>query len=212
MRSDVENMALEGIGFNSSLGFRELPQDEIADNKGIECECKSKGKKKNSYESTKPYPEVKIKCKNKKYAEIISNDFAGAVSEMTATTQYVNHHIRCEEINEEIGEALLGISMVEMKHLEILGELILKLGGEPYYGRVKKDKFQCWTPKFINYGKDIKNMIKSDIQGEVEAIAQYKKHIEEIEDKNIQRILERIIEDEEVHIEVLDGLLKKLEK
>lgn len=200
MRSDVLNMHLEGEGFREG----EIVELESNNNDG-EMGRGHKGK----YTLKESYPEVKVECKNKHYAAILSNDFAGAVSEMTAVSQYVNHHIKIESMNKEIGEALLAIGIVEMYHLEMIGEVILKLGGEPYYGRVKKDKFQCWSPRFIVYGKDIKGMLKADIQGEVDAIAQYKKHIEEINDKHIKKLLERIIKDEEHHIEILDKLLKK---
>lgn len=198
MRSDVLNMQLEEEEINDKdISFLQRGS------KDHECEHKSK------YKLDIPYPEVKVENKNKHYAALLSNDFAGAVSEMTAVTQYVNHSLKTEPLDNEVYEALKCIAMVEMHHLEMVGELILKLGGEPYYGRVKKDKFQCWTPRFIVYGKDIRGMLKADIQGEVDAIAQYKRHIDEINDKHIKNLLERIVKDEEYHIEILDRLLKK---
>ncbi|MGL5151035.1 MAG: ferritin-like domain-containing protein [Clostridium sp.] len=205
MRSDVDNMELEKKAY--------------LEDKGERCNCNNsssnddiKEEKNNQWALNKPYPEVMVSEKNKHYADILSNDFAGACSEMTAVTQYLNHNIRLGIINREVSAALLEISKVEMKHLDIIGELIVLLGGDLYYGRSKKDKFQCWSPKFINYGKDLRGMLKFDIQSEVDAIVQYKKHIEEIEDKHIKKILYRIIEDEEFHIEILDGLLKKINK
>lgn len=199
MRSDVINMEIEK---------EELVEIVKETRGGMEEEHNKMCEAMMKYKVDEPYPEIMVQKENKHYAAILSNDFAGAISEMTAVTQYVNHHLKCEMIDDEIGEALIGIGMVEMHHLNMIGETILKLGGEPYYGRVKKDKFQCWTPKFIVYGKDIKSMLKSDIQGEVDAIAQYKKHIEEIDDKYIKALLKRIIKDEEFHIKILDSLLK----
>lgn len=170
--------------------------------------------KKNShsnYSVDLPYPPVKVDGKNMTYANILSNDFAGRVSEFSAISQYINHELRITVKDNNVAEAIKKISMVEMHHLQIIGELIVLLGGDPKYAINKKGKWLNWTPDFIDYGTTIKSMIEYDIKGEVLAINQYNKHIEEINDENIKAILRRIIEDEENHINILEGLLKKYE-
>ena len=37
-----------------------------------------------------PYPPIQVRKKNKDYANILSFDYCGSVSEMSAITQYIN--------------------------------------------------------------------------------------------------------------------------
>jgi bacterioferritin len=45
-----------------------------------------------------PYPPIQVKCRNRDYAELLKVDYCGAVSEMSAITQYINNQNRmsCE--------------------------------------------------------------------------------------------------------------------
>ena len=54
-------------------------------------------------------------------------------------------------------------AIVEMYHLEILGKLIIKLGGNPGYWINKKDKKLNWNSSFVNYGLNVTEMINYDI-------------------------------------------------
>ena len=66
-----------------------------------------------------PYPPIVVAKPNKHYAEIIQVNFAGAVSEFSAISQYINHHFRIENQYPEISKTLEHIAIVEMYHLEI---------------------------------------------------------------------------------------------
>ena len=96
-----------------------------------------------------------------------------------------------------------------MYHLEILGKLIIKLGGNPGYWINKKDKKLNWSPHFINYGLNVTEMINYDINDEKVAIKQYISTQKKIDDSNIISIIDRVILDEEVHIQILTELSKK---
>lgn len=162
------------------------------------------------YSINQPYPPIIIKEKNSEYARLISHAYAGVVSELSASTQYVYQHIRLFRTKyPEISETLIGISIVEMHHLEILGELIVALGGEPKYGISKKNKFYNWTSKFVDYDKDPEHMLFNDIQYELDAIEQYNKIISVIDDNSIKKIIERIIMDEKLHVKIFKDLYKK---
>ena len=106
-------------------------------------------------------------------------------------------------------EVLKKIAMVEMKHLELLGETIKLLGLDPKFKFIDKPCFKItyWNSSFINYDTNIKDMLISDIEIEKEAIKNYKYHISIINDKYIKKLLYRIIEDEEKHIECFNYLL-----
>ena len=149
----------------------------------------------------KPYPKVAVEKPNKKYAYILLEDYSGIVSELSSITQYVYQKFNKFDINEEFSRTLSQIAMVEMKHLELLGETIKLLGLEPRF--VFSDKYNFltyWNGSFVNYTTNISDMLLSDIKIEQEAISKYYYDISVINDMYIKRTLYRIIEDEEKNI------------
>lgn len=164
------------------------------------------------YSLNLPYPEVKVKEKNQKYIDLILLNYASAVSEFDAVAHYTYHQIALTYINKEISETLRDISIVEMHHLELLGEIILLLGGEPGYW-INNKKKNYWSAKLVNYDlSSIKNILNIDILDEKAAIKQYKETICKIDDQYINAVLKRIILDEEFHIQLLVSLCSKYVK
>lgn len=161
------------------------------------------------YKADLPYPKVLVNRKNKNYAKLISDDFAGINSEMTAITQYIAYYLVLKDNNEEVAHDLIEISKVEMFHLELLGQAIIALGCNPVYGHLKKNKLSPWTGNAVTYAYDVKSIVLLSIQGEKDAIIQYENHIKEINDNNIRELLYRIIIDEKIHIKVLTNLYDK---
>lgn len=156
----------------------------------------------------KPYPEIKVECENKNYAEILMQDYSGIVSETTAIFQYSYQFI--DKFNDkEFYETIENISIVEMKHLEILGKLIKLLGVNPVFKSNYNNYLTYWSSSFLDYNTNIVDMIKIDIKGEEDAIKNYVYHASIINDKYIKEILYRIVEDEKKHIECLNVLLNK---
>lgn len=154
-----------------------------------------------------PYPKIQVKNKNEKYAQILSKDFCGSVSEFTAISQYINHEIRLTNKYCKASEVILSISKTEMMHMQMIGELITLLGGDVSYSYYNNGSYSYWTPSFVDLGTNYVNMILIDINDEYKAIKQYEEHIRTIDDACIKSILERIIKDEKYHIELLTKLL-----
>ena len=99
-----------------------------------------------------------------------------------------------------------------MHHLEMLGEIIVLLGGKPgYWINDKKKKY--WTGKLVNYDiSSLQTILTIDIEDEKAAIKQYKDTITKIDDPNINAVIKRIILDEEFHIQLLTTLYSKYVK
>lgn len=157
----------------------------------------------------KPYPKVEVEGKNLEYAKILLEDYAGIVSEETAINQYIYQRFEKFSDNQLFSETLGKIAMVEMHHLELLGETIKLLGINPIF-RITEKNYNCltyWSSSFVDYSVDIVEMLKNDIKIEEEAIRNYQYHISIINDKFIQRLLFRIIEDEKQHINCFKMLL-----
>lgn len=157
-----------------------------------------------------PYPATQVRRKNQSYAALLGMDYCGAVSELSAVAQYINHENRlfCERC--PMARTLLGIAMAEMVHLQKLGELIFLLGGDVCFAARQRDgRERLWTPEYLDTSGNVWNMLLADIEAEKGAISQYMAHIKRIDDDCINAVLRRIILDEEYHIMILQELLEE---
>lgn len=155
-----------------------------------------------------PYPPIQVKEKNQLYADILSIDYCGAVSEMSAITQYINNENRLSSEKCPLAKTILGIAIAEMVHLQKLGELIFLLGGTiNFTAKQRNGKPRMWTPEYLTIPDRVEKMLLADIESEKAAIQQYDMHINKISDEGIHAVLARIIKDEEYHIMVLQALL-----
>ena len=144
------------------------------------------------YSVDSPYPQIKIKKKNSKYIDLILLNYSSAISEFDAIAQYTYHQIALTYSNKEISDTLRGISIVEMHHLEMLGKIIVLLGGEPGYW-IKNKKKSYWSSKLVNYDlSSIKDILTIDIKDEKAAIKQYKETITKIDDEYKMQYLKEL--------------------
>lgn len=165
--------------------------------------------KKVKYADPSPYPEIKVLGPNFCYACILMDDYAGTVSEFTAISQYLYHHFSFEDIDKELGDLLKNVAITEMLHMEMLADIIIKLGGSPIIRGSYSTSGSFWNGSFVHYGTQLCEQLKADIDSEHKAIHAYEKHICMIRDPFIQAILQRIILDEKVHIRLFNEALDK---
>ena len=152
-----------------------------------------------------PFPEVEVSEPNERYAKILLDAFAdGTAAELTAIAQYFHHHLTIEE--KAVSNLMLCIALVEMHHLEVIGDLIAQLGGDPKYLRANRG---YWQGSEVSYGDSLIQKLRLDIVSEEAAIAAYHYLLAEIQDPKIQRIIERIIRDEQIHLMLFLEALKK---
>ena len=155
-----------------------------------------------------PYPPLRVKGKNCDYAQLLKVDYCGAVSEMSAITQYINNENRLFLERCSMAKTLLGIAMAEMMHLQKLGEMIFLLGGEvDFQARSHNGRPRLWTPEYLEIPENVQKMLLADRKAEEDAIGQYKRHMSMIRDECVNAVLARIIQDEEYHIMLLNSLL-----
>ena len=154
-----------------------------------------------------PPPYMPAQNRNPHYAQILKNSLASSKSETTAVMQYTYQSWVLAAEFSEIADTMQHISMVEMHHLQMLGRLIDLLGGTPSYCCVQRNRQFPWNATMVFYGRMVRQMMQNNIAGEQEAIRQYRKQIQIIQDCHIQEILKRIILDEELHIELFKKYL-----
>lgn len=151
-----------------------------------------------------PYPSIRVKEQNQFYANLLTMDYCGSVSELTAITQYIHGEscVSCEHCAQ--ARTLIGIAMAEMMHLQKLAELIILLGGSISFAvPTRNGRPQMWTPEFVNMTSAMSGIISSNIEAERAAISQYEQHMRMIEDECVNAVLARIVQDEEYHIMLL---------
>jgi len=123
----------------------------------------------------------------------------GLAHEYTAILQYLQHYYTASGIeSHNIGGLFEKISIDEMKHAEKLAKKIVALGGRPTTKVLK-----------IYEGKTLKEMLKQDLEGEIDGIKLYQSQLKLVEeDVSIRMMLEDIINTEVEHKEKLENLLK----
>lgn len=158
-----------------------------------------------------PYPPIQVKEKNRTYADLLSIDYCGAVSELSAITQYINNENRLSCSMCGTAKILLGIAVAEMMHLQKLGELIVLLGGQvDFTAKMRGGRHKMWTPEYLSIPENTRKMLLADIEAEKAAISQYEAHIGMIKDEYVNAVLVRIIRDEEYHIMLLKTLMREM--
>ncbi len=159
-----------------------------------------------------PYPKVMVEEKNPYYADLLSQDYAGNDGELGAILLYSYQHFDKFKTNEELSKILSEIAIVEMRHLELLGETIRLLGKEPIYKTCEAQRGDCvmWTTSSLDYTTNLKELLKEDIKVEICAIKNYKHHKRLIKDKYIKTLIDRILLDEVRHLEIFNKLYNGL--
>lgn len=153
-----------------------------------------------------PYPPVQVRGKNPRYADLLTEDYCGSVSELSAILQYINNENRMSGEQCSFNRMILGLAMAEMVHLQKLGELIHLLGG--VVGFETKQPNGLWSPSCLTLPRWIPQMLQADIEAEKAAICQYELHISMIQDDCVNAVLDRIIQDEKYHIMILQQLIR----
>lgn len=156
------------------------------------------------------YPPVKVESVNLNYARIISNSLASAHSEMTAIYQYLYQNWTLEQTSDEFAALTLKIAKVEMHHLQMLGELITKLGGNPRCQFNHMGRVGIWNGSMVGYPQGLKAAVKLNLVSERDACKTYETQAHYIKDASVSAVLLRIAEDEKVHIAIWETYLRKL--
>ncbi|GAB4152452.1 MAG: bacterioferritin [Planctomycetota bacterium] len=126
--------------------------------------------------------------------------------ELTAINQYMVHSEMCadwgyEKLHEEIEKRAID----EMKHAEALIGRILFLEGRPIVSNLNK----------IHIGSEIPKMMHNDHDAESGAIKLYNEAIKlatEVGDNATRELLERILKDEDAHINRIEENLDQIEQ
>ena len=158
-----------------------------------------------------PYPSTNTLTKDVRSGYIISCAYATLRGELTAILQYVYHHHFFDGIDPNDADTLMSIAVCEMLHLNILGAAMLKLGVNPRYVQ-QPNTDNYFNTTTVSQATMPQKMLMDDIQGEMTAISDYQKMLFVLKNEQVAAIIQRIILDEQLHLETLKGMLEKYAK
>jgi len=134
---------------------------------------------------------------SKKLLELMNK---GIARELQVAIQYMWQHVLVTGIKSLVVEGVLKeIAITEMKHAEEIAERLAYLGGIP---TIKPDP--------IVVGSNLEEMLRLDEKAEEEAIILYKQTIKVASDEGdstTRRLFEKILAEEEEHIDTFSKLL-----
>jgi bacterioferritin len=124
--------------------------------------------------------------------------------ELTAINQYMVHSEMCDNWGyERLHETIEKRAIDEMRHAETVIARILFLEGRPIVNVLRE----------IHIGQDVQNQIKIDHDEELKADKAYNAAIKvarELDDNVTREMLEKILKDEEAHIDWLEAQLDQI--
>ena len=165
------------------------------------------------FKSEKEYPSLDGIKEDYKTLRIISPAYAGGRGELTAVLQYVYQSILLGRLGKkDMSKTILGIAINEMHHLELLGTAITMLGAPPAFTACLPYPIGYYSASNVNYAKTPCEMIEADIIAESNAIEDYRKILTRISNEALTLLIERIIEDEELHLAAFKSMKKELSR
>lgn len=157
--------------------------------------------------ASSPYPSPEVTAQNPRYALLLRQAISSAKSEMTSVLQYVYQSWRLKPDDAKLAALFAGLAGVEMHHLQLLGELVVLLGGDP---RCTAPSCGCpWNGNMICYTGNPASFLRQNAAAEQGAYDTYLSLARQLEDSKIQPLLLRLSEDEALH---RDLLLERLEQ
>lgn len=155
---------------------------------------------------SRPYPPIKVYRKNLHYANMIIPALRQQSSELTAITGYLYQSWILAKHHKKVSELLMNLAKVEMHHIQMLGQLITLLGGDPKFAN---NACECWSGEALDYCKDSWQIFHSNQKAEEEAADFYLETAEQIEDPYVDAVLNRIALDEQLHAKIFKDLLRQ---
>ena len=159
-------------------------------------------------QSPLPYPPVSAQIKSPAYAQAMLSNMSSSVSEMCAVSLYFYNRLLSHEW-QEIADIFSRMAIVEMHHLEIFGTLARQMGADPRLWERRAQRMLYWSPGYNDYPQELLPMLKNALKCEQLIIQKYQDQAEEIADENVVENLMRIILDEQVHVSILEDLIKQ---
>lgn len=141
------------------------------------------------------YPKLGRIKHNDYYLGIVQDLFCGKEGEFTSFLQFTYQNNILLPFGNDYHRLFSSLADEEAFHCSILSELIISLGGDPIFA---DNQGRWFGGRWIDYIKDIKQMLSLNIEMKEKTIIDYKTAISKIDDMAIKQFLMAILKDEEV--------------
>ena len=168
-------------------------------------------------------------CVNKTFTEVLKNPkdnkvikkildiYAGNKGEFTAVTQYLyeSFYTNPNENTKKLSKILNKISICEMRHVQILSQILLSMDVNPKFCKYIDNNYNIcnyWSAGNVKYITNIKEFIEYNIKLEEYAINEYNQLLQITTSDNIKEIVNEILEDENNHLTIFKEIKFDLEE
>lgn len=149
------------------------------------------------------YPEIGDLKGIEKDINLLAKAYSSCGSETTAILQYIFQHYVFKD--KDVADILMKIAINEMRHHEMLAEMIVALGGSPYYTNGFGGDY---STRCVYEGKDMILALNQNIKDETSGVEYYEEIKKQLSNPKLVQIIDRIILDELVHIDTFNKLIE----
>ena len=148
--------------------------------------------------------EIRVQAKNKKYADLLLENYCGKFSDLTTFLLFKYESYLFSKTDSYFSSNMSKLSNDSLTHLDIIGKIIILLGGIPSHINFKiNDLF---------YLDDKEKLIEVNIRLIKEKIILYTNHLNQIDDDYIKEILTNFIIEERKNLEIIELLQLKYKR
>ena len=161
------------------------------------------------YKLDEPYPSLDNLGVHVKHGHILLSNLGGLHSEINTFSLFFYNSIILEKRWPSLSHVMKEICLVEFEHLEIFARMCYQLGVDPRLWDCQNDLLEYWSPGYNIYPRHIDTMLSNAILQKQNTMTIYQYQISCIDDPIIQDVLKHIIEEEQMHVHILETYLKK---
>ena len=172
--------------------------------------------------------EVKVEKPNPQYAVLMQEQLGGANGELKAAMQYISQSFRIKD--PEIKDLFLDIGAEELSHMEMVAQTINLLNGHDVnYNGVSSGEIEThvlgglspvlmnssgysWTADYVSVTGDLVADLLSNIASEQRAKVVYEYLYRQIDDKEVKKTIDFLLNREEAHNALFREALNKVQK
>ncbi len=142
---------------------------------------------------------------------VVSPAYAGKDGELTSVLQYVFQAIVLSENGmRELSRDIMRIASDEMRHLQLVGGAIVRLGAPPVFTACPPYPVSYYSASCVNYVRGAREMVDADICSERNAISSYLRMLDRLDEPALSALIKGICEEEEEHLALLEHWAGKL--
>lgn len=157
----------------------------------------------------KSYPKLSRIKHNAYYLGIVQNLFCGKEGKLTSFLQFTYQASILLPFGSEFAKIFSSFANDEYFHQQLLAETIISLGGDPVFC---DNQGRWFGGRWIDYVKDIKQMLLLNIEMKEKTIIDFKTAISKIDDPSIKQMLGAILKDDELALAKLKELYAQTNK